>query len=66
LVGIWSKQHESMHPTYLESTVKTGGGGVIHCLNATSYLNIVADHIHSFISTIYPSSKGYLQLRFPR
>jgi len=32
-----------------------------HCLNATAYLSIVFDHVHSFIATIYPSSDGYFQ-----
>lgn len=27
-----------------------------HHLNATCYLSIVAEHVHSFMSTIYPSS----------
>ncbi len=32
-----------------------------HRLNATDYLSIVADHIHPFITTVYPSSDGYFQ-----
>ncbi len=32
-----------------------------HCLNATVYLSIVADHVHSFMTTVYPSSDGYFQ-----
>ncbi len=27
-----------------------------HCLNATVYLSIVADHVHPFMTTVYPSS----------
>ncbi len=27
-----------------------------HCLNTTVYLNIVADHVHPFMNTVYPSS----------
>ncbi len=27
-----------------------------HRLNATAYLNIVADHVHPFMATVYPSS----------
>ncbi len=27
-----------------------------HCLNATVYLSIVADHVHSFMTTVYSSS----------
>ncbi len=33
-----------------------------YCLNATSYLSIVADHVHRFMTTVYPSSYGYFQL----
>ncbi len=32
-----------------------------HRLNATVYLSIVADHVHSFMTTVYPSSDGYFQ-----
>ncbi len=32
-----------------------------HCLNATSYLSIVADHVLPFMTTVYPSSDGYFQ-----
>ncbi len=32
-----------------------------HRLNATAYLSIVADHVHLFMTTVYPSSDGYLQ-----
>ncbi len=27
-----------------------------HCLNTTAYLSIVADHVHPFMTTVYPSS----------
>ncbi len=27
-----------------------------HRLNATAYLSIVADHVHPFMTTVYPSS----------
>ncbi len=27
-----------------------------HCLNATVYRSIVADHVHPFMTTVYPSS----------
>ncbi len=27
-----------------------------HCLNATGYLNMVADHVHPFMTTVYTSS----------
>ncbi len=30
-------------------------------LNATAYLSIVADHVHPFMTTMYPSSDGYFQ-----
>ncbi len=67
------KEHESMDPFCLVSTVQTCGGGVMvwgifswhtlgplvpieHRLNATVYLSIVADHVHPFMTTVYPSS----------
>ncbi len=31
------------------------------CLNTTAYLSIVADHIHPFMTTVYPSSDDYFQ-----
>ncbi len=72
-VRIWRKEHESMDPSCLVSTVQAGGGGVMvwgifswhtlgllvsieHHLNATASLSIVADHVHSFITTVYLSS----------
>ncbi len=74
----WRKEHESMDPSCLVSTVQAAGGGVMvwgifiwhtlgplvqieHCLNATDYLSIVADHVHPFMTTVYPSSDGYFQ-----
>ncbi len=30
-------------------------------LNATAYLSIVADHVHPFMTTVYPSSDVYFQ-----
>ncbi len=32
-----------------------------HRLNATVYLSIVADHVHPFMTTVFPSSDGYFQ-----
>ncbi len=32
-----------------------------HRLNTTVYLSIVADHVHPFMTTVYPSSDGYFQ-----
>ncbi len=32
-----------------------------HYLNATAYLSIVADHVHPFMTIVYPSSDGYIQ-----
>ncbi len=77
-VRIWRKEHESIDPSCLVSTVQAAHGGVIvwgvfswytlgplvpieHCLNATSYLSIVADHVHPFMTTVNPSSDGYFQ-----
>ncbi len=72
-VRIWRKEHETMDPSCLVSTVQASGGSVMvwgifswytlgplvpieHCLNATAYLSIVADHVRPFITTVYPSS----------
>ncbi len=76
-VRIWRKEHESMDPSCLVSTDQAGGGVVVwgifswhnlgpleqieHCLNATAYLSIVADHVHPFMTTVYPSSDDYFQ-----
>ncbi len=32
-----------------------------HNLNTTTYLSIVADHVHPFMTTVYPSSDSYFQ-----
>ncbi|MDF4405460.1 hypothetical protein P3471_23205, partial [Vibrio parahaemolyticus] len=32
-----------------------------HGLNTTAYLSIVADRVHPFMTTVYPSSDGYFQ-----
>ncbi len=32
-----------------------------HHLNATAYLSILADHVHPFMTTMYPSSEGHFQ-----
>ncbi len=32
-----------------------------HRLNATAYLSIVVDHVHPFMTTVYPSSDDYFQ-----
>ena len=32
-----------------------------HCVKATAYLSIVTDHVHPFMTTVYPSSGGYFQ-----
>ncbi len=36
-----------------------------HRLNATAYLSIVADHVHPFMTTVYPSYNGYFQQDAP-
>ncbi len=76
-VRIWRKEHESMDPSCLVSTVQAGGGVMVwgifswhnlgplvpieHRLNATAYLSIVADHVHPFMTTVYLSSDRYFQ-----
>ncbi len=76
-VRIWLKEHESMDLFCLVSTVQAGGGVMVwgvfswhtlgplvpieHRLNTTAYLSIVADHVHPFMTTVYPSSDGYFQ-----
>ncbi len=75
-VRIWHKVHESMDLSWLVSTVQAGGGVMVwgifswhasplvpieHHLNATAYLSIVANHVHPFMTTVYPSSDGYFQ-----
>ncbi len=76
-VRIWHKEHESIDPSCLVSTVQAGGGVMVwgtfswhtlgplvpieHRLNAAAYLSIVADHVHPFMTTVYPSSDGYFQ-----
>ncbi len=67
-VRIWRKEHESMDPSCLVSTVQAGGvmvrgmfswhtlGPLVpieHRLNATAYLSVVADHVHPFMTTVY-------------
>ncbi len=76
-VRIWHKEHESMDPSCLVSTLNSSGwwwwcngmGDIFfahlvpieHSLKATAYLSIVADHIHPFMTTVYLSSDGYFQ-----
>ncbi len=76
-VRSWRKEHESTDPSCLVSTVQAGGGVMVwgifswrtlgplvpteHCLNATAYLSIVGDHVHPFMTTVYPSSDVYFQ-----
>ncbi len=76
-VRIWRKEHEIMDPSCLVSKVQAAGGVMVwgkfswhtlgplgpieHRLNATAYLSIVADHVHPFMTTVYPSSDGYFQ-----
>ncbi len=78
MARIWCKEHESIYPSCLVSTVQAGGGGVMvwgifswhtlgllvpieHHLNATAYLSIVADRVHPFMTTVFPSSDCYFQ-----
>lgn len=77
MVRIWHKQHESMDQSYLVSMVQADGGVMVwemfswhtlgllipidHQLNVTTYLIIVADHVHPFMTTVYQFSNGYFQ-----
>ncbi len=69
-----------MDPSCLVSMVQGGGvmvwgifswqtlGPLVlieHRLNTTAYLSIVAEHVHPFMTTVYPSSDGYFQKDFP-
>ncbi len=33
-----------------------------HYLNTTAYLSIVTDHVHPFMTSVYPSSDGYSRI----
>jgi len=52
-----------MDPSCLVSTVQAGSGVMVswHTLGPFAYLSIVADHVHPFMTTVYPSSDGYFQ-----
>ncbi len=63
--------------SFLVSTVQAAGGVIVwgifswhtlgplvpieHRLNTTANLSIVADHVHPFMTTVYPSSDGHFQ-----
>ncbi len=67
-----------MDPSCLVSTVQAGDGVMMwgifswhtlgplvpieHYLNTTFYLSIVADHVHPFMTSVYPSSDGYSRI----
>ncbi len=69
VASICRKEHESMDPSCLVSTVQAADGVMVwgifswhtlgplvpfeYRLNATVYLSIVADHVHSFMTTVY-------------
>lgn len=67
-------QTTSMDPYCLISTIQVGKAvrdiflvqfGLLstnyHCLKATVCLNIIADHVYVFMTTLYPSSNGCFQ-----
>jgi len=70
-----------MDPSCLVSTAQAAGGVMVwgifawhtlgplvpteHRLNATAYLSIVADHVHPFRTTVYPSSDGFFRVKSP-
>ncbi len=69
-VRIWRKEHESLDPSCLNGSgwwwcnvwgifswhTLSPLVPIEHRLNATAYLSIVADHVHPFMTTVYPSS----------
>lgn len=68
------KNTKSMDSSCLVSDVRAPGGGGVehnflvlaeHLLNTTVYLSIVADHMHPFVTTVYPSPDGYFQYNAP-
>ncbi|KAK0138653.1 Peptidyl-prolyl cis-trans isomerase-like 1 [Merluccius polli] len=54
--SIFGKQFEDELHSELKFTVP-----IEHRVKATDYLSIVADHVHPFMTTVYPSSDGYFQ-----
>ncbi len=76
-VRIWRKEHESMDPSCLVSTVQAGAGGVMvwgifswHTLGLLVPIEhrlistaylSIVDHVHHFMTTVYTSSDGYFQ-----
>ncbi len=76
-VRIWRKEHESMDPSCLVSTVQAGGGGVMvwgifswqtlgPLVTIEHRLNTtdylsIVDHVHPFMTTVYQSSDDYFQ-----
>ena len=70
MVGSESRRQDvNMDPSCLVLAVQAGGGGVMvqgivsteHSLNSRDHLSMVADHIHHFLTKVYPSSDGYFQ-----
>jgi len=69
----WHKEHESMDPSCLVSTVEAGGvmvwgifswhtlGPLVPIEHRLNYLCIVADYVHPFMTTVYPSSDNFFQ-----
>uniref|UniRef100_A0AAY5KME4 Transposase Tc1-like domain-containing protein n=1 Tax=Esox lucius TaxID=8010 RepID=A0AAY5KME4_ESOLU len=61
-VRIWRKQNETIMPCYhCAGWWWWCNGPIGHRFNATAYLSIVSDHVHPFMTTMYPSSDGYFQ-----
>ncbi len=76
-VRIWRKEHESMDPSCLVSTVQAGAGGVMvwgifswqtlgPLVLMEHRLNTtdylsIVDHVHPFMTTVYQSSDDYFQ-----
>lgn len=53
MVRIWHKQHETIAFQQSRLVIVMYGVGDQH-LNTTVYFSVVADHIQSFMTTVYP------------
>uniref|UniRef100_A0AAY5KR02 Tc3 transposase DNA binding domain-containing protein n=1 Tax=Esox lucius TaxID=8010 RepID=A0AAY5KR02_ESOLU len=61
LTEITTRYNRGVQQSICEATTRTTLRPIEHRLNATVYLSIVSDHVHPFMTTMYPSSDGYFQ-----